>query len=83
MSSYVVCIRHPDYANEYRVFGDPVEIIDVDLGGLDLDDKDEFADWAGGLQERANALGRDDPNAVAAAMEIQQAIAVEQKYRGH
>jgi|SRR5579871_1341079 len=29
----VVCLRHPDFGNEYQVFGGDVEIIDVDEGG--------------------------------------------------
>jgi hypothetical protein len=41
----VICVRDPDASNEYRVFGDDVEIIDVDLGYADLSDPEEWAEW--------------------------------------
>jgi len=43
----VICVRDPDYSNEFDVFSDgpKVEIIDVDLGNRDFTeewDRDEF-----------------------------------------
>lgn len=52
----VICVRDPDASNDYRVFGEDVEIIDVDLGYMDLEDPAEFAEWADGHYEEAKQL---------------------------
>lgn len=45
--TYIVCLRHPDYDNEFVVDGDAnVEIIDVDQGANDLSHRAEFLEWA-------------------------------------
>lgn len=41
----VVCVRDPDFANAFEVFGGEVDIIDIDLGASDLRDGDEAAEW--------------------------------------
>lgn len=45
MRSIVVTVRDPDWSNEYAIFGEPVEIIDIDAGYADLRDPEEFAEW--------------------------------------
>lgn len=42
----VVCVRDPDYGNEFRVFGPHVEIHDIDLGYANLADVEEYLPWA-------------------------------------
>lgn len=59
----VVVTRDPDYANDYRTFGGQVETYDIDMGRMDLNDKDEAVEWAAGhLDEvlRWRAEGRND-----------------------
>lgn len=48
---YVLVVRDPDASNDYRMFGDGVgriEPIDIDLGALDLSDRDELRGWVMG-----------------------------------
>lgn len=45
MRSIVVTVRDPDWSNEYAIFGEPVEIIDIDAGRSDLRNPEEFAEW--------------------------------------
>ncbi len=53
----IVCIRHPDFANEFEMFGgDPPEIIDVDYGHLNLRDPEEFKSWREGLESAITSL---------------------------
>ena len=42
----IVCTRHPDYDNEYATFGGSVEIIDIDMGRMDMNDASECLMWA-------------------------------------
>lgn len=65
MRSIVVTVRDPDWSNEYAIFGEPVEIIDIDAGYADLRDPEEFAEWkdshltaAAELERQAFIFGR-------------------------
>lgn len=54
----VLCIRHPDYSNEYVTdpgVGDP-HIVDVDLGASDLSDPEELSEWLECMSVEYNAL---------------------------
>jgi hypothetical protein len=44
--SVVIVVRDPDASNDYTVLGRPVYTYDVDCGYMNLDDPEEFADWA-------------------------------------
>lgn len=53
----IIVQRHPDFSNQYDVFGEPAPtIIDVDYGGVDLSDPKEFAEWAEGHMAEAESL---------------------------
>lgn len=42
----VVVIRDPDASNDITVFGDDeANIVDIDLGNMDLSDPEEFEQW--------------------------------------
>lgn len=64
-SIHIVCIRHPDFANEFEVFGGSVEIHDVDYGRSNLADPDEYAEWADGWQTTIAELRERGKQAVA------------------
>jgi hypothetical protein len=42
----VVCVRDPDWDNDYTTFGGEVSIIDIDRGRMDLRDPSECIEWA-------------------------------------
>jgi hypothetical protein len=42
----IIVTRHPDYENDIRVFGGDATVVDIDLGGMDLSDPEEFTDWS-------------------------------------
>lgn len=44
----VVVVRDPDYSNEFTMFGGEVTIHDMDLGRSNLNDIDEYLEWAEG-----------------------------------
>lgn len=54
--SIVICVRDPDYENTFERFGDPVSIIDIDLGKSAPEEYD--ADWIEGYLEEADRLLR-------------------------
>lgn len=48
MTTVVLCVRDPDWDNDYSVFEGTVpgvEIFDIDMGRSDLSSEHEFADW--------------------------------------
>lgn len=51
----VICIRDPDYDNEFMVFGE-ANIYDIDLGRSNLRDPEEYAMWAESHGESADQL---------------------------
>lgn len=74
----IVTTRHHDFANTYEVFaeGQPEPtIVNLDYGGMDLNDPEEFNDWAATHAAEANKLHRlGTPNALEAAKYILDAI---------
>ena len=54
--STILCVRDPDYANEYTLDGQPVRIEDVDLGRQDLDEKVERDEWLECNEPRVDLL---------------------------
>lgn len=72
---FVFCIRHPDYENEYEVIGGNVEIIDIDLGSMNLDDPVERESWITSHQRRIDSLARTGQgSAVAKYQELMERI---------
>jgi hypothetical protein len=58
----VLVVRDPDASNEITVFGnDDAIVIDVDLGRLDLTDRDEFLQWAESQYEAIERLPQRHP----------------------
>lgn len=55
MASVVICIRDPDYENEFVTFGD-VRVLDIDLGRSSLNDDDEWYEFRESHMEEANKL---------------------------
>jgi len=60
----VLCVRHPDYANDFTVHGD-VRIIDIDLGGgMDIThgvERDVAAEYIWSWRNQVRDLPRDHP----------------------
>lgn len=53
----VVCVRDPDFSNDFTVFGAPAPtIVDLDLGYMDLGWPEEFIEWADAKLANAEAL---------------------------
>jgi hypothetical protein len=62
----VVVVRDPDSSNDFTVFNGDVEIHDLDLGYMNLDDPEEWAEWADGHLEAAQQFEDNGHPAVAA-----------------
>lgn len=50
----VVVVRDPDSSNEWVVFNGEADVHDIDLGYMNLDDTDEYLEWASGHLEAAD-----------------------------
>lgn len=78
----VICVRDPDAANEFEVYGDiELKIVDVDLGAMNLRNDDEWASWRESQEAEVAALrelGRDD-----AAGRLEEIIAEAAESFGH
>ena len=74
----VVVIRDPDASNEIVVFGDDeANIVDIDLGHMDLRDPEEFEQWQD-FTEQVKALYWKD-----AAKLVKSVVAETAENNGH
>lgn len=65
MNPIVIVIRDPDASNQYQVFDGEAETYDIDCGYSDLDDHDEFMDWAESHLGDARTMAAARPHAAA------------------
>lgn len=66
----ILCVRDPDYDNEFHVFGGPIDIIDIDLGRSDLREDGDLLEWAISHLEIADEVRKTNATAADAYIEI-------------
>lgn len=70
---WIVTLRDPDYSNEHKVFGTDVQVIDIDTGASDLNNKPGWLDWCDSRWSEIKELPNSEVQAYVAGLVSQYA----------